>query len=553
MKALFIALKCNRHFFSFFCFTLLSTTIKAQNNPIILGRPTDQSVTASVLFDQNTDFYFSYGLQPGFPSDSTGVISATAAVPTEYDLTNLIPNSRYYYRMYTRRANATSFTASAEYSFHTQRAQGNDFTFTIEADEHLYDKKGSANTYQICLNNQAADNPDFIISLGDIFGDDHFPDSMTSSEMDSLHLAYRPFLGSVCHSAPFYVCLGNHEGENDYYLAQNPPNNIAVWGTQWRKHYYPNPYPNGFYSGNTTQEPFGIGYPENYYAWNWGDALFIVLDVYRDQCDTSPKPKGWNWSLGQPQYDWLKNTLDTSTATFKFVFAHHILGQGRGGVVNATRFEWGGYEQNGNNYTFPTNRPGWAAPIHDLFVNAGVNIFFQGHDHVFAREELDGIVYQAAPMAADSTYEIGMLANADAYLSDTLEGTGHLRVHVTDNCVTVDFVRTYLPADTIGGIHQNGEVAFSYTVGSCATSSVNEIEAADEVQLFPVPAKDRLNIKLNRTYEIPNWKLYDTSGRCIKSGAGHSLSTDTIQNGIYFCTITTFNNSYTRKVIIKHD
>ncbi|MFN5365514.1 MAG: hypothetical protein ACK5Q2_12795 [Bacteroidota bacterium] len=65
-------------------------------------------------------------------------------------------------------------------------------------------------------------------------------------------------------------------------LDRNPPDNIAVYGTLWRKFYYPNPVPNDFYSGNLTQEPWNIGLPENYYAFTWGDALFVILDVYRD-------------------------------------------------------------------------------------------------------------------------------------------------------------------------------------------------------------------------------------------------------------------------------
>jgi hypothetical protein len=68
-----------------------------------------------------------------------------------------------------------------------------------------------------------------MLSLGDIFGDDHNPFTITSAELDVLHANYRPFLGSICHSIPFYVCLGNHEGENDYYLGKTPPNNLAIW------------------------------------------------------------------------------------------------------------------------------------------------------------------------------------------------------------------------------------------------------------------------------------------------------------------------------------
>jgi len=181
----------------------------------------------------------------------------------------------------------------------------------VESDEHLYDKKGVKSIYRICLNNQANDTPDFMLSLGDIFGDDHTPETTTYEDMDTLHKTYRPLFGSICHSIPFFVSLGNHEGENDYYLGQTPPNNIATYGTLWRKFYYPNPYPNNFYSGDTVHEGFGMGQPENYYAWTWGDALFIVLDVYRTECYATllPKPQNWNWTLGFTQYTWLKTTL----------------------------------------------------------------------------------------------------------------------------------------------------------------------------------------------------------------------------------------------------
>ncbi len=107
------------------------------------------------------------------------------------------------------------------------------------------------------------------------------------------------------------------------------------------------------------------------------------------------------------------------------------------------------------NYQFDTRRPGWDMPIQELFATYGVDIFFQGHDHLFAREELGGVVYQEVPMPSDSTYTIGMLANADAYTADTLNGSGHIRVNVTPTCVTVDFVRAYLPADTLDGTHRN--------------------------------------------------------------------------------------------------
>ncbi len=478
--------------------------------------------------------------------------SALPGEAVDEEMAPLVADTRYYYCLRYRLAGAPGFTTSPEYACHTQRAPGSSFTFTIEADEHLYDKKGVQSIYRICLDNQAADQPDFMLSLGDIFGDDHEPNSISSFQMDSLHKAYRPFLGRICHSIPFFVCLGNHEGENDYYLNQNPPNNLAVWATLARKYYYPNPFPNGFYSGNPTSEPFGMDVPENYYSWTWGDALFVVLDVYRDQCDTSPKPQNWNWTLGYPQYSWLKNTLEGSSARYKFVFAHHIRGQGRGGINEARSFEWGGYNADGTSYDFPVRRPGWDKPIHQLFVDNGVNIFFQGHDHLFAHEVLDGVTYQEVPMPSDSTYEIGMLANADAYVSDTIGGTGHLRVSVSPNCVDVDFVRAWLPADTVGGIHQNGEVAFHYSVGNCTAGLQKPAE--ENIHVWPLPADRQIRIATACGGPLnAGGSLFDCQGRWVKSVDSPVFSVEDLPNGLYFLRIQCDGKVLVSKLLIHHE
>ena len=526
-------------------------SLTAQSYNVILGRPTGTSITVSILFDRKTEVYWEYGTVSGSYPFVTAVETALSNTPLEFDFTNLQPDTKYYYRTRYRISGSTSaFSVGPEHTFQTQRAKGSSFSFTIEADEHLYDKKGVRNLFKICLANQAADNPDFMLSLGDIFGDDHYPYTITSRQMDSLHKNYRQYLGQICHSVPFYVCLGNHEGEFDYYLAHTPPENIAVYATLWRKFYYPNPFPNDFYSGNTNVEPYGMGNPENYYSWTWGDALFVVLDVYRDQCDTSAKPTNWNWSLGSPQYTWLKNTLENSNAKYKFVFAHHIRGQGRGGVSNAKLFEWGGYEQNGTTYSFATKRPGWAKPIHKLFVDNGVNIFFQGHDHVFAHEVMDGITYQALPMPSDSTYEIGMLANADAYVSDTLGGSGHLKVTVSTDCVKVDYVRAYLPADTLGGIHHNREVAFSYSIENCQTSGINEINGSEMVKVYPNPAKDILTIQMPETPDNIKVRLNNLMGQTLLETQSKTLIVSSIKNGIYMVNIKTPGFELNRKVIV---
>lgn len=590
----------------FFIFFISGFSLQAQQYDIILGRPTDTSITASIMFYQNTEVVVEYGTQPGFYNQFSPSFTLQTKLPNDIDLRLLTPNTKYFYRLKYRPAGtAGNYTYSPEYSFQTQRSVGSSFNFTIEADEHLYDKKGVPSLYKITLDNQLKGNPDFMMSLGDIFGDDHsYLDetyTITAGELDTLHYNYRPLLGQICHSVPFYIALGNHEGERKHHFnfPIPPPSNLPINATLSRKKYFPNPSPNSFYSGNNQLELYGMDKPENYYAWTWGEALFVVLDPYRydSRSDTSAKPVGWDWTLGIPQYLWLKNTLEASTAKYKFVFAHHIRGEGRGGITNAITNEWGGYQRvngtTGNGYTFDTNRPaseGWTKPIHQLFIDNHVTIFFQGHDHVFAHEVLDGITYQSCPMAADSTYEIGMLANADAYLSDTLSGSGHIKVSVTPSCVKVDFIRAYLPADTMG-IHKNGEIAFSYTIGDCIitpcaftygnwsncdsngfqsrtyTASPTDCMGVpptdslrracqfitDEfVTIFPNPTTNTINLRFNKQVTNLQTELVNNIGQTLYKGNNNSIDISKFSSGIYFLKIGTDQGKAIKKIIIQH-
>ena len=532
---------------------VISFVCTGQKYSIILGRPTDKSITASVLLDQNSDYYLEYGTSAGVYGTKSAIYSGVATVPEEIEIPNLTANTRYYYRLGYKLKSAITYTNSPEYSFITQRSPGSSFTFTVEADEHLYDKKGVDNLYKICLANQLADKPDFMLSLGDTFGDDHYPTTITSTELKNLHAYYRPFLGEIAHSVPFYFCLGNHEGENNFYLPQNPPNNLTAWATVWRKYYYPNPSPNAFYTGNTQVEPNGLGLPENYYAWTWGDALFVVLDAYRYQSasGTSEKPKGWDWTLGKAQYDWLKTTLEGSKAKYKFVFAHHVRGQDRGAITNAKLYEWGGYEGDGKTYTFPTNRPGWAKPIHTLFKDTGVSIFFQGHDHLFAKETLDGITYQEVPMPSDSTYQIGMLANADAYTENQRDGAGHIRVNVTPTGIKVDYVKAYLPADTKVGGAQNREIGFTYSLGSPAviTPLVLATEpVADTFKIIPNPASTLFKIEGPPLETL--FRLVNPAGQTVIETKSREIDVTKIPSGLYFLQAEGYPNAL--KIQITH-
>ncbi|MFC1806196.1 metallophosphoesterase family protein [Planctomycetota bacterium] len=183
-------------------------------------------------------------------------------------------------------------------------------------------------------------------------------------------------------------------------------------------------------------------------------------------------PWGWssrNLTLGVEQYRWLKKTLEASAATFKLVFIHHLAGGAnkdgrcRGGAEAAPFFEWGGRDADGRD-AFGEKRPGWAMPIHQLLVHSKVQVVFHGHDHFFAKQDLDGIVYQLVPQPGAS--ERGRVRVAESYgytHGDILSGPGHLRVRVSPRDLRVDYVRSRLPADERRR-GRNREAGCSYTI-----------------------------------------------------------------------------------------
>jgi hypothetical protein len=497
-------------------FIIQSFLLKAQEFTEILGRPTDHSITVNVLFSEPVDVYFERGTSPENYSHSTETIRSNDGEPVEVILPDLLPNTRYFYRTRYKKPGESQYKQGEEHTFVTQRAPGSSFTFTIEADPHPYDKKGCHPLWDIAMQNQLKDSADFMIDLGDTFGDDHNPFDITDEEIQQLHLDCRAFFGQVCHSSPLFLCLGNHEGESGFYLLQTPPNNIATYETRWRKFYYPNPYPDGFYSGNTEEE-IGMGLPENYYAWEWGDALFVVVDVYR-YYTANAKPRNWDWTIGKRQYDWLKETLETSSAKYKFVFAHHVLGETRGGIIPAILNEWGGYNQKGN-WAFDENRPGWEKPLHQLMVDNHVTIFFQGHDHLFAKEEMDGLIYQTVPMPDDSSYQIGVTDNGNAFDGLILPGSGHLRVTVSPQSAKVEYVSAVLPEDETPE-NKNGDVAFSYTVknsgGITALSEIKNRKEKPKMKVFPNPFRDTVTISfLLETGNNAILEIFELNGKRV--------------------------------------
>ena len=415
------------------------TDVPARPYDIVLGNPTGKSVTASVLAYLPTEGYIEYGLQRGdYPSRSTHV-RLEPGKPQELILDGLVANSRYFYRWRSRTGPEGAVDASDELSFRTGRAQGEPFVFTVQADSHL-DGRTDPRLYEASVRNARTANPDFHIDLGDTF----MTDKRRADYRESLpqYLAQRHYFGLIGNVAPVFLVSGNHDGEGRHRGA------LGAWARQQRRTYFATPSDGADDQGN-------------YYAWEWGDALFVVLDPFWETPRGRSEDGFWARTLGEAQFRWLARRLRTSSARFKFVFIHHLVGginqAARGGVSAAGLFEWGG-QGLGGNYEFDDRRPGWEQPIHQLLVDTGVTIVFHGHDHVFAKEELDGIVYLLVPQPGLDRYSAPRSLDGDYGDADVVGGPGHVRVSVSPEAALVELVQTRRE----GTEHGNGKTVYAF-------------------------------------------------------------------------------------------
>lgn len=423
------------------------------NGNIILGSPTSTSVSASIILEKESEAYMEYTSGSDKQKNKTTVCKSTVNGPLRIVLNNLTPSTVYSCCLNYRLPNEKQFRQTAVSSFSTQKKYGETFSFGVQGDSHPEREGKMFNPLLYCqtLDSVIQKRPDFYFMMGDDFSIDRLLVSGQANKdnVEKVYLNQLAWLGKTGKMPPIFLVNGNHE-QAAKYLLDGTENSPAVLAANARKKYFPQPDPSGFYGGDKDTVA-NIGFLKDYYSFEWGNALFIVIDPYwhsdipvDNQPGTQEKKNRrdpWGISLGDTQYQWFKNTLEKSKARFKFVFSHHVLGTGRGGVENAHLFEWGGQDRNGS-YQFTKYRPTWEMPIHQLMVKNKVTIFFQGHDHLFARQELDGIIYQSVPNPADDTYTA---FNRDAYTSGViLPNSGFLHVTVNAVSVKVDYIRSWL-------------------------------------------------------------------------------------------------------------
>lgn len=376
-----------------------------------LIRVGSNSFSVSVSSTSAGKAYIEYGYSKSKYSGKTSVINLNKGTTT-INVDGLKSETKVYYRLRYALGTKSAFSAMEQASVTTAKA-GDDFVFAVQADPHM-DENSSADVYSQTLAEVVKSSPAFLMDLGDIFMTDKLPDK-SEKNIRARYELMKSFYDKL-NGIPLYITLGNHDGELGY----------SKFNTKsYRKEYFPSQ------TGELA-----------YYAFTSPDALHISLDIFTYTM-TNPKDDGWQWTLGKTQYDWLKSTLENSKAQHKFVYVHHLLygnAQSRGGVEIAKYNEWGGKNRDGSD-GFAANRPGWAKPVHQLLVDNGVDIVFKGHDHLYVKQELDGIIYQTLPQPSHPGDKVNSATEYGYVSGKVVGGSGFLKVTTTPSAIKVDFVK----------------------------------------------------------------------------------------------------------------
>jgi hypothetical protein len=308
----------------------------------------------------------------------------------------------------------------------TQRELGATFTFALITDNHIEPPEAAVigdyglRTMPDVARDVGASKPDFLLNLGDMLDFHSFGFNLPppdGSYTKHAYLSYRRLLGDTLGNAAHFPAIGNWEGEDGCFTAEQ-----VARSRDQRLLYMPAPEPDTY--------PESGSKAEDYYAFTWGDALFVVLNVMsytttRHLLNTNPGLPD-DWTLGADQMSWLQKTLEQATSKWRFLFIHHTVG-GAGGNPDDSAYGRGGGR---------AAYVGEQATVHALMQKYGVEIFFYGHDHVFADMVVDDIHYTLPGSAGAPwkfpAYETGYTT----FWSDS----GYGRVEVSPTAVDVQFV-----------------------------------------------------------------------------------------------------------------
>jgi len=269
-------------------------------------------------------------------------------------LTNLQPDTTYYYRVGYNAEEGTQVTAVE--TFRTLRQSG-------PASFSVFGDSGQATTAQTSIAERMRNTPvDLVLHTGDIiYGlmDDNTADTR-----------FYNYYGAQMRRVPFFLSMGNHD--------------------EW-------PHPDGgfwfehvFYSPSNSLNGRQI-----FYSFDHGDAHFVALFM--------PWFQSYILDESTDQYGWLTNDLARTAKRWKFLFFHMP-------VANS-----GIHSGNDQNFNTVRDRVELMNTIGGVAGRYGVDFVFCGHDHNFERfAPTNGMHYIVTGGGGGGTYNFASRHPASA-------------------------------------------------------------------------------------------------------------------------------------------
>jgi len=350
--------------------------------------------------------------------------SVEAGEFVDWDVGGLEAGAAYEYRVQMALAGGDPLPVATG-RFTTQRTGEDSFTAALMTDAHpgaFHDGQAPIQVLDEVTRNVRQDRPEFVLALGDNVA---WPTSRNLPQTDDVgarraYDMYRRHTAPLTTSCPHFGLIGNWEGETGK-VPEASSDLVAVV----RHQYTPGPNDQTYAQGGSPNE--------DYYAFDWGPVLFVVLNV---QSYTEPSGEAASvrddvtivedWTLGGVQFEWMERVLKESDHPFKFICIHHAVG---GNAANETETLYG----RGGGRAANVGEQGL---VHEMMQDLGVQIFFHGHDHVFVDQVVDGIHY-TMPGSCGAPWRFGReITGYRRHWADA----GHGRLIVRPDQATVEFV-----------------------------------------------------------------------------------------------------------------
>ncbi len=549
----------------------------------MLCRPAPGSVRVNVIPRFTTDAYVEWGTDGTTFPESTAPFEIAAGDAKNFPLTGLPSDAHISYRLRFRRAGAGDYETGPTRSFTSMPAELEEARLCVTSDIHVTNTTAQATQPDLDL---LAESLDFMkdhagaagyhlwMDLGDLVVIRATRVVFDEEEAEQRYREAREWVDRIGHSVPLVFVRGNHEEVNGW-DDNGTPNSTMIWSGKLLMKYLQPPLPNAYVSGNETPHP-NLGVPANYFAFTIGRLRVRCLDPYlysstrphNGHGETGGSLNGWDWSLGEGQYLWLRDDLAQHPAPFSLVALHHLTscytgaGQyyGRGGVeiakfsvANRPTFEWGG-EDTGGGSALATQRPGYVeGPVHDVLVNRGNQVVLKGHDHFHARQSLGGMTYVTLAKPDDTGVNTGnrwgwrYFSFYPEEITFFAPNSGFLSIAAGETSATYSYIQTYPTAG-------RGTVLDSFTVfadpvgvGELPLEAAAARTAIDVARPNPTGGETTFEFQIGRSTRA-RLEVIDAAGRLVRVVAdevrsagrhearwdGRDASGKRVASGVYF-------------------